>query len=146
MARQDGSLVTGQVLARIVNRTGNDSEPLNVMGNPVPYLPTSLDTSTAVLTTHTKETVDGQITVGSVIPSSDWAFAHCNATTPWPGTPDDINEANLPGNLPVHVCLKNGFDPTLLYQLVYQREERLRARRRHGRVPRCGFLLQVRGQ
>ena len=28
--------------------------------------------------------------------------------------------ADLPGNLPVHVCLKNGFDPTLLYQLVYR--------------------------
>ena len=34
----DGSLVTGSVLGRIVNRSGNDSQPLNVMGNPVPYL------------------------------------------------------------------------------------------------------------
>ena len=120
MARENGQLVTGKVLARIVNRSGVDSAPLNVMGNPVPYLPVSLDTSTAVLTTHTKETVNGQVSVGTVIPSTDWSFAHCSATTPFPGTPDDINEANLPGNLPVHVCLKGGFDPNLLYQLTYQ--------------------------
>jgi len=120
MARDNGQLVTGTVLARIVNRSGADSQPLNVMGNPMPYLPATLDTTQAVLVTHTKETVNGQITVGSVIPSSDWSFARCNASNPFPGTPDDNNEANLPGNLPVHVCLKNGFDPTLLYQLTYQ--------------------------
>jgi len=120
MARVDGQLVTGTVLGRIVNRSGTDSAPLNVMGNPVPYLPVSLDTTQAVLTTHTKETVNGQVTVGSVIPSSDWAFAHCSASSPFPGTPDDNNEANLPANLPVHVCVKGGFDPSLLYQVTYQ--------------------------
>jgi hypothetical protein len=119
MAREDGALVTGNVLARFVNRSGADSQPLNVMGNPVPYLPTTLDTTQAMLTTRTQETVNGQISEGSVIPPSDWAFAHCNAANPFPGTPDDIDTANLPTNLPIHVCLKNGFDPALLYQLVY---------------------------
>src|SRR6476661_1502243 len=39
MARDaGGQLVTGRVLARIVNRSGVDSQPLNVMGNPMPYL------------------------------------------------------------------------------------------------------------
>lgn len=116
----DGSLVTGEVLARVVNHSGLDSEPLNVMGNPVPYLPTSLDTTQATLTTHVNETIDGMINEGPPVPSSDWAFAHCDATHPWPGTPDDIDTANLPGNLPVHICLKNGFNPDLLYQVVYQ--------------------------
>ena len=115
----DGSLVTGNVLARIVNRSGPNSQPLNVMGNPVPYLPATLDTSQATLVTHTHENINGGIATGTTIPSTDWAFAHCDATTPFPGTPDDINTANLPGNLPVHVCLKNGFDPNLLYQVVY---------------------------
>jgi hypothetical protein len=119
MARVQGQLVTGSVLARIVNRSGPLSQPLNVMGNPVPYLPVSLNTADAVLTTHTKETVNGVVTVGTVIPSTDWAYARCTATSPWPGTPVDNDETNLPGNLPVHICLKNGFDPTLLYQLVY---------------------------
>ncbi|MBA3710132.1 MAG: hypothetical protein H0W83_15080, partial [Planctomycetes bacterium] len=81
MARENGQLVTGKVLARIINRSGVPSQPLNVMGNPVPYLPATLDTTQAVLTTHTKETVNGQISVGNVIPSSQWAFARCTATT-----------------------------------------------------------------
>ena len=119
MAKVNGQLITGNVLARVMNRSGVASQPLNVMGNPVPYLPASLNTAGAVLTTHTKETTNGQVTVGSVIPSADWAFARCSATNPFPGTPIDNNEANLPGNLPVHICLRNGFDPALLYQLVY---------------------------
>jgi len=120
MARDaTGQLVTGKVRARIVNRSGVHSQPLTVMGNPMPYLPASLDTTAAVLTTRTKETVNGQITEGSVIPSTDWSFARCSASTPFPGTPDDINEANLPANLPIHVCVKGGFDPNLLYQVVY---------------------------
>jgi hypothetical protein len=120
MASENGQLVTGKILARIVNRSGADSQPLVVQGNPVPYLPASLSSADAVLTTHTHETSNGIVTEGTVIPPGDWAFAHCSATTPFPGTPDDNNEANLPGNLPVHVCLKNGFDPTLLYQVTYQ--------------------------
>ncbi|MDQ6627467.1 MAG: hypothetical protein M3Z29_03320, partial [Pseudomonadota bacterium] len=88
MARDaQGQLVTGQVLGRIVNRSGVDSAPLNVMGNPVPYLPASLNTADSVLTTHTKETVDGQISVGSVIAPGDWSFGHCSASVPFPGTP-----------------------------------------------------------
>lgn len=119
MARVGGALVTGNVLGRIVNRSGVASQPLNVMGNPVPYLPATLDTTAAVLTTHTAETVDGQISVGEVVPSSDWAFASCSGTDPFPGSPIDNDVANLPGNLPVQVCLRNGFNPNLLYQLVY---------------------------
>ncbi len=41
------------------------------------------------------------------IPSTDWAFADCS-TTPFPGKPD-----------PGHICVKNGFDPALLYELQY---------------------------
>jgi hypothetical protein len=115
----DGSLVTGDVLGRIVNRSGPDSQPLNVMNNPVPYLPASLDTSKATLVTHTHESIDGKVSVGATIASSDWAFAHCDAAHPFPGTPDDIDTAHLPANLPVHICVRNGFDPKLLYQVVY---------------------------
>lgn len=119
MARINGELVTGRVLARIVNRSGAGSAPLNVGNNPVPYLPTTLDTTQATLTTHTHETSNGQVTVGTVIPPSDWAYGRCDAATPFPGTPLDNDTAALPGNLPIHICLKNGFDPNLLYQLVY---------------------------
>ena len=118
-ARQNGQLVTGTVLARIRNQTGPDSKPLIVQTNPVPYVPTTLDTTKAVLKTHTKETVDGKVTEGTTIPSSDWAWARCSAINPFPGTPLDINPENSPANLPVHICLKNGFDPKLLYEVVY---------------------------
>jgi hypothetical protein len=120
MARTiDGSLVTGDVLGRIVNRSGPDSQPLNVMNNPVPYLPASLDTTKATLVTHAHETIDGKVTVGATVPSADWAFAHCDAAHPFPGTPDNIDIGNLPANLPIHICLRNGFDPKLLYQVIY---------------------------
>src|SRR5438270_291992 len=75
----DGSLVTGTILGRIVNRSGVASQPLNVMGNPIPYLPVTLDTTQATLTTHTHETYTGVITPGPTIASTDWAFARCDA-------------------------------------------------------------------
>lgn len=41
------------------------------------------------------------------IPSNEWAFADCS-TTPFPGKPD-----------PTRICVKNGFDSALLYELQY---------------------------
>lgn len=121
MARQNGALVTGKILARLTGVSGLASQPLVVTraGSPVPYLPASLNNATAVLTTRTKETVNGVVTEGPPIPNSDWAFAKCDAANPFPGTPIDIDPTKLPANLPVHICLKNGFDPALLYQIVY---------------------------
>jgi len=102
--------VTGKILGRIINRSGLDGQPLNVMGNPIPYFPVdSTDNSGAKLTVHTHETINGVITVGETIPNSDWKF--CGGGTfaaPLPVT-----------TLPVKVCMKDGFDPTKLYQLVY---------------------------
>jgi len=104
----DGSAITGKVLGRIVNRSGANSQPILVQNNPLPYRPASLDTTQATLTTHTHETVDGVVTVGSTIAPADWAWAVCDATHPFPGTPD-----------PTQICLRNGFDPNLLYQVVF---------------------------
>ncbi len=104
--------VTGMILGRIINRSGMNGQLLNVMGNPIPYFPAA-DQSGATLTTHTKETVNGQIIVGEVIPNSDWKF--CGGGTfaaPLPVT-----------TLPVQLCLKNGFDATRLYQLVYNAKD-----------------------
>src|SRR2546427_240353 len=105
---RDGSSITGTVLGRIVNRSGANSQPILVQSNPLPYQPASVDTTKATLTTHTHETVDGIVTVGSTIPSADWAWAKCDAAHPFPGTPDATQ-----------ICLKNGFDPSLLYQVVF---------------------------
>src|SRR2546425_4515650 len=103
---------TGMIMGRIVNRTGPGAQPLNVMGNPIPYFPAT-DQSNATLTTHTKETVNGQITVGEVIPNSDWKF--CGGGTFAAPTPVTT--------LPVQLCLKNGYDPAKLYQLVYNAKD-----------------------
>ena len=108
----DGSPVTGLVLGRIVNASGVDSRPMIVNANPVPYKPMTLDTTRATLTTHRAETMDGKITEGPAIASSDWAWAKCSATNPFPGTPD-----------PTQICVKNGFDPKLLYQVVFTSQD-----------------------
>jgi len=105
----DGSPITGQVLARIVNRSGPESQPLIVQTNPLPYKPLTLDTARATLVTHAHETVDGIVKGVNRVPTSDWAWAKCGgAHPPFPGTPDAG-----------HICLKNGFDPKLLYQVVF---------------------------
>jgi len=104
----DGSPLTGLVLGRIVNASGPDSRPMIVNANPVPYKPLSLETTKATLTTHASETIDGQIGETRTIPAGDWAWARCTASNPFPGTPD-----------PTHICLRNGFSPTLLYQVVF---------------------------
>ena len=45
----DGSPVTGQVFARIINRSGLGAQPLIVQTNPLPYMPATLDTGKATL-------------------------------------------------------------------------------------------------
>ncbi|MDQ2939263.1 MAG: alpha/beta hydrolase domain-containing protein, partial [Actinomycetota bacterium] len=101
---------TGRIFGRIINRSGLDGQSLNVMGNPIPYFPAdAADNRGSRLTVHTHETINGVVTVGETIPNSDWKF--CGGGTfaaPLPVT-----------TLPVKVCLKSGFDPAKLYQLVY---------------------------
>jgi alpha/beta hydrolase family protein len=102
--------VTGQIFGRIINRSGLGAQPLNVMGNPIPYFPANpADNSGAVLTTHVHETITGVVTEGPTIPNSDWKF--CGGGTFAAPTPVTT--------LPVRLCLKDGFDPAKLYQLVY---------------------------
>jgi Alpha/beta hydrolase domain len=104
----NGTPITGEVLGRIVNRTGKDSQPLIVQTSAVPYKPVSLDTSKAKLTSRAGEDQKGQVFDEQVIASSDWAWGRCDAATPFPGVPD-----------PTQICLKNGFDAKRLYQIVF---------------------------
>lgn len=104
----DGSSVTGQVFGRIVNRSGAGSQPLIVQTNPVPYKPVSLDTRQSRLVSRVAESTRGEVIGETEIASSDWAWARCDAQHPFPGTPDATQ-----------VCLKNGFDPHLLYQVTF---------------------------
>ena len=105
----DGSPVTGLVLGRIVNRGGPDSQPLIVQTNPLPYKPLTRDTGRATLVTRAHETIEGVVTGERTVPAADWAWAKCGGGhPPFPGTPDDN-----------HICLRNGFDARLLYQVVF---------------------------
>lgn len=101
----DGSPVTGPVLVRFSDmRPMTNSLPIvGGLGAGVPQAPPfSLDTSKATLTRRASVS-------GAAIPirSSDWAYADCSKST-FPGTPD-LGK----------VCLKGGFDPAFLYELVY---------------------------
>ena len=107
----NGSPIRGEVLGRIVNRSGPESQPILVQTSPLPYQPYDLDTKKSSLTAIKHETVDGHVTVDSTVAASDWAWAKCDAKNPFPGTPDATQ-----------ICLKNGFDPKLLYQVIFTAE------------------------
>ena len=108
----DGSAVTGPVIFRFWNEPAGTTTvalttiPPGAFTNNV-YQPLSLDTTKAQLETHSAESPNGVTGTITPIASTDWAWADCR-TVPFPGTPD-----------PTRVCLKNGIDSTLLYQLVY---------------------------
>ena len=104
---RDGSSITGPLLLQFMNLTGHTARLVIPRGQPSPYPPVSLDTTKATLISATGQTATGAKNGVVKIPSTDWAFADCS-TTPFPGKPD-------PGN----ICVKNGFDPALLYELQY---------------------------
>jgi hypothetical protein len=115
---------TGMIVGRIINRPNVSSDPstsnptnqpLNVMGNPIPYFPAnSADNTGSTLKVHLKETINGAITEGEIIQNSEWKFCYgASATFASPGSPTI---------LPVRICLNGAvrtFDPTKLYQLSY---------------------------
>lgn len=109
----DGSSITGPVLGRFANVTGNTSQII-VFNAPIAYQPASLDTTKATLVRNAPESISG-VVPGPVttIPSTEWAWGDCR-TVPFPGTPD-----------PTRVCLKNGFDPSQFYTLVYTAKDPL---------------------
>ena len=112
---KDGSAVTGPVLSRFSDLppgTNTASLQIGSMGT-ARYAAATLDTTKASLTFHASETVDGRTTGNGRVPDGEWAFADCR-TTPFPGTPD-----------PTRICLKNGFNPSLLYELVYTAKDPL---------------------
>lgn len=106
----DGSSITGPVIARLSNlEAGSSTASLETGYGALRYQePATLDTSSALLTRQASD--DGQVTP---IASDEWAFADCRSE-PFPGEPD-----------PKRICLKNGVDPELLYQVVYTAKDPL---------------------
>jgi len=102
--------VTGPTFARFVTVPGNvNTQPLPGRGR----TPASLDTTKAKLISIARENNVGVRTGVVEIPSSDWAFANCT-TTPFPGVPSETM-----------ICLRNGFNPNLIYELVYTAKDPL---------------------
>ena len=104
---RDGSSITGTLLLRFMNLTGHTTALIIPRGQPSPYPLVSLDTTKAKLISATGETPTGAKKGAVQIASTDWAFGDCS-TAPFPGKPD-----------PGKICIKNGFDPALLYTLEY---------------------------
>lgn len=117
IARQpDGSAVTGPVLARFFNvpaGTNTVAIRLSSMAGGAQYPPAALDQTTAALVSASGETPAGVKTGVSTIARNAWAFADCR-TTPFPGTPDGTR-----------LCVKDGFDPSKLYELTYTAKDPL---------------------
>lgn len=106
---KDGSSITGTYRSELIPAS---AAPMMTLpggvfnGSMIPYAPASLDNTLPgySLTRRINEN-DPRITIAT----SDWKFADCNATTnPFPGTPDGGK-----------ICVKGGFDPKYLYELVY---------------------------
>ena len=102
--------VTSPTFARFVTVGGNvNTRPLPGNGR----TPASLETTQAMLISIARETNLGVRSGVVEISSDDWAFANC-ASTPFPGTPSSTQ-----------ICLRNGFDPNLIYELVYTAKDPL---------------------
>ena len=106
----DGSSITGPVLARLFNlpASSNTASLTSGFSGLLYQRPSTLDTSQATLVEFASD--DGQPVT---IPSSDWAFADCSKT-PFPGSPDSTK-----------ICVKEKFDSTLLYQVVFTAKDPL---------------------
>jgi hypothetical protein len=100
----NGAPLSGPVLARFVNMAANTTTLAltAAVGGLVYQRPLSLDTTKASLSKLASEGAKG-----TPLPSGDWAFADC-ASVPFPGTPDASK-----------ICVKGGFDPKFLYELVF---------------------------
>lgn len=104
----DGSSITGPVLYRISNTRGSTASLQTGYAGLRYQRPATLDTTKALLTKQSSDETQ-------VVPiaATEWAFADCSKT-PFPGEPD-----------PARICLKEGFDSGLLYQVVYTAKDPL---------------------
>lgn len=110
----DGSFITGKVLARIVDpKADTNTAPLAILGRAIPYDAASLDTSRASLIKKSSEKRTGELGPIEEVSNNDWAFADCSVT-PFPGVPD-----------PRKICVREGFDPAFLYEVVYDAKDPL---------------------
>jgi len=111
----DGSSITGPYRAELVTGDAASAQmtlPGGVFnGTMIPYAPATLDTSQPGFSLTVRTNQDDPLVT---IPASDWKFAKCDAANPFPGTPD-----------PATLCLRGGFQPNKLYEVVYTAKDPL---------------------
>ncbi|NBY08601.1 MAG: hypothetical protein EBQ84_11960 [Betaproteobacteria bacterium] len=71
-----------------------------------------MDTQKSKLVSRVGESTRGEVIGETEIASADWAWAKCDANNPFPGTSDATQ-----------ICLKNGFDASKLYQVVFPSDD-----------------------
>ena len=103
--------VTGQIFGRIVNRSGLGAQPLNVMGNPIPVLPGER------VRQHRGDAQDAY--EGDPHRRRDRRSRQSRIATGNSAAAEPLRRQRPVTTLPVRLCLKDGFDPAKLYQLVY---------------------------
>ena len=114
----DGSSITGPAFARFIDLPSGTislslARSLTYSGNDLPPAPFDLDTHHAHLYTKRYEDIDGAAAGITEIAPNDWSWGNCDAA-PSPGPPD-----------PAHICLRQGADPDLMYELHYTAKEPL---------------------
>src|SRR6266850_983937 len=85
--------------------------PRNSRGK-VEYKPISLDTRQSTLEYRDFETSEGVVIGRHPVAAADWAWAHCDATHAFPGTPS-----------PTEICVRGGFVPAKVYQVVFKSQD-----------------------
>src|SRR5205085_122801 len=103
--------LTGPVFERFINVPPNTTT-VDITSAPYVALtyqyPVTLDTAKAALSKRASPAAPLLS-----VPSGDWAFADCTKSG-FPGTPDASK-----------ICLKDGFDPSFEYQLVFTAKDPL---------------------
>jgi hypothetical protein len=105
----DGTSITGSYRSELLPTVAT-TDSLTLPGGAynaamLPYAPASLDNTQPgyIMTRRINEGDPRQL-----VPASDWRFAKCDSSHAFPGTPDGGN-----------ICVKGGWDPAYLYELVY---------------------------
>ena len=112
VATHSGATITGVIRTEYIVRsptsTLNLSSGAFTGATHKSYEPVSMDSTLATLTKREKE-ADPRVPVSS----TDWAYADCSGVA-FPGVPN-----------PTKICLKDGFDPNLIYELLYEAKDPL---------------------
>ncbi len=116
----DGSAITGVVRSEIITPAPAASVPISLSQQILNYPPDSYDSYPTASLDNATAAPDGFLPTLTVrareqdprepVPNSEWSFGVCQ-----PGGPTTPN--------PKHICLRAGFQPGRLYELIYRAQD-----------------------